>query len=278
MVIKPTSTFGLSLIFTSISSVARPFSRGAVSYGAGTANGKPLTMSSSSRPTSSSTRCCATGTSCLSFCATTTLKSSSSCASSLSASLPSSIFSGATAARIFAASPLTIFEAPFTEASRYARAAQVSERTRSCAAPAICLSTGSALRSGARAFYGVRREGREVTRPLGHRVRAGAATIADAIRPTPGFFAALANAATGPERSASSCAPRARARGRGGPRDARRAKRGRPGRSPPKRCSRWQPWSQSVSVAVAGRGIAPAIATWVVDNEGGVELTTVNLS
>ena len=80
----------------------------------------------------------------------------------------------------------------------------------------------------------------------------GAATIADAIRPTPRFFAALANAATGPERSASSCAA---ARAGAGPRRAawRRAAReaGAPRAEPAKTVFAM---AAMVTVSVCGSG------------------------
>ena len=71
-------------------------------------------MSSSMRPTSESASCCCRGTSCLSFCETTTWKSANKVSSSLRAFAPSAFLLGAREAMILAPSFCTIFNEPLT--------------------------------------------------------------------------------------------------------------------------------------------------------------------
>ena len=145
---------------------------------------------------------------------TTTLKSSSSCVSNASACLPSSSFSGATAAKILAASLVTILDDAFTEDSTPVnrtpgtRRSSLIDSIRLCTSRICLLSMGSAFRSNARAFCTgfAARDARSLITSVGIAFAPGTNTIVAAIKPTPRFFAALVNAETGPSRSVVSFA------------------------------------------------------------------------
>ena len=155
----PPGVTALSLIFTSISTVARPSNLGnVVSYGAGTWYGNSFTNASSIFVTKLKHFCCATGTSCLSLFATIVWKSCNSVPKSFKYCLTWSFFAEAVLSTILFASFLTIFKDLLTLSSTPENFTPGTLKSSEIDSNAFCIwrislqSIGSEFLNNARAF------------------------------------------------------------------------------------------------------------------------------